>query len=102
MLDYSWGPKGERIAFLAGTSENADIFIADLKCLNVEPLTYDGGAMVLGNWSEDGHWVVYSIHNEDGRGIFLRNPSGVDRRRINDKAAIAAGLRSKGAAALPS
>ena len=96
VLDYSWGPKGERIAFLAGTSKNADVFIADTKCLNVEPLTYDSGSMVLGNWSEDGHWVVYSIHSEDDRGIFLRNPSGVDRRRINDKAAMQLAFAPKG------
>ncbi len=88
VLDYSWDPKGERLAFLVGTPEDADVYITDVECANIEPLTYDGGPMVLGNWSEDGHWVAYSILGDDEQGIFLRNPSGVDRRRISDKAAI--------------
>ncbi len=96
VLDYSWDPKGERVAFLVGTPEDADVFVADVECAGVEPLTYDGGAMVLGNWSEDGHWVVYSIHDEDDQGIFLRNPSGVDRRRISDKAAVQLAFAPKG------
>ena len=96
VLDYSWDPKGERIAFLVGTSDDADVFVTDVECATVEPLTYDGGPMVLGNWSEDGHWVVYSIHGEDDQGIFLRNPSGVDRRTINDKAAIQLDFAPKG------
>ena len=86
-LHYSWDPEGERVAFLVGTSEDADVFITDVGCSTVEPLTYDGGAMTLGNWSEDGDWVAYSILSEDGQGIFLRNPSGVDRKRISDKSA---------------
>ena len=79
-----------------GTSEDADVFITDVGCSTVEPLTYDGGAMTLGNWSEDGDWVAYSILSEDDQGIFLRNPSGVDRKRVSDKAAERLAFAPKG------
>ena len=85
VLHFSWDPKGERVAFLAGTVDEADIFFTDVDCANVGRLTYSSAPMTLGNWSEDGQWVVYSITGGSDQGVFLRNPTGVDRKRVDDK-----------------
>ena len=166
VLAYSWDPKGQRVAFLAGipakdNASNADeadapddsdspdaddpdasedgdspdadeedapadddssdaenenapdkedssandavsdplegkIFVADADCANVTPLTSIGGAMILGNWSPDSQWVVYSIVSGDDQGVFLRNPTGVDRREIDDEPATYLAFTPKG------
>ena len=96
VLDFSWDPKGERIAFLAGTAEEGEIYVTDVACANVGQMTYSGGALTLGNWSEDGQWVVYSIVDGSDQGVFLRNPTGVDRKRVDDKAATRMAFASKG------
>ena len=96
VLNYSWDPKGEYVAFLAGTPEDGEIYVTDVECANVGQLTYSGGAMALGNWSEDGQWVVYSIIGGADEGVFLRNPTGVDRKRVDDKATTQLAFAPKG------
>ena len=72
------------------------IFVTDADCGNVTPLTSSGGAMILGNWSSDSQWVVYSIISGDDQGVFLRNPTGVDRREIDDDPATYLAFSPKG------
>ncbi len=96
VLQFSWDPKGERIAYIAGTPDDGVAHVTDVDCANVTQLTYSGGPMVLGNWSQDGQWVVYSITGGSDPGVFLRNPSGVDRKRVDDEAATQLAFAPKG------
>ena len=87
VLQYSWSPKGEQIAFLSGTEEESDVYVTGVDCFNIDRVTYSEAPTNLGNWSVDSEWIVYSILEGDDQGVYLRNPDGVNRQKISSRPA---------------
>ena len=49
----------------------------------VDQVTFEGPAEELGDWSPNGEWLVfYNMEPEDERGLWLRNPTGVNLLRL--------------------
>ena len=40
----------------------------------------------VGDWSKDGQLVAFAVRDGDGRGLYLRNPDGVNEFRLTDGA----------------
>ena len=80
--DFRWAPDSSRLAIVVGDESGGRIVVGDLETGVTEPLTLEGEKVVLGGWSPDGEWVVYSMMDEDRTGLFKRNPRGVQEIRI--------------------
>jgi serine/threonine-protein kinase len=59
-LQLSLAPDDRRVALVAGTAQEPDIWIGNLDSETSSRLTFEGGAFNP-VWSPDGEWIVYSI-----------------------------------------
>lgn len=85
-----WAPGGGEPARLVFVSERetdgetaAEIYAADAEGNDLTRVTFNDTADQLGDWSPDGDWVVF--YNQDTweeRGLWLRNPAGVNLVRL--------------------
>jgi Tol biopolymer transport system component len=82
VTDFRWAPDSTRLAILVGEASGGRILVGDLETGETEPLTLDGEFALLGDWSPDGDWVVYSLSHEDRMGLYKRNPRGVQEIQI--------------------
>lgn len=80
---FSWGPDGNRIAYISDHEGEDYIYVKDL-VQNQKfrlSITHDTRQQ-LGSWSPDGEWLVFSVLEGDGKGIYRKNPGGVDEVQL--------------------
>ena len=82
VADFRWAPDSSRLAILVGDESGGRIVVGDIETGVTEPLTLEGEKTLLGGWSPDGEWVVYSMMDEDRTGLYKRNPRGVQEIQI--------------------
>ena len=81
-----WSPDGKNIAFVSNQDGNAEIYL----------MPVDGGRPIritdkepddsMGDWSPDGEWLAFARHgNEEERGLWLRNPDGVNLVHLTEE-----------------
>jgi TolB protein len=81
---YRWSPDGRRIAYVSQNDGDSFLYVIDA----------DGGAPMLltavpvdhvGGWSPRGDDVVFAVSSLGNRGIWVRNPDGVNELRLTDQ-----------------
>ena len=82
VTDFRWAPDSSRLAMVAGDTSGGRIVVGDIETGVIEPLTLEGEKALLGDWSPDGDWVVYTLSDEDRMGLYKRNPRGVQEIQL--------------------
>ena len=90
-LDSSprWSPAEQRLAYVSEIEEegqdNSEIYSISVEDREVSQVTFEGSVEELGDWSPDGQWIVfYNQDPQEDRGLWLRNPSGVNLLRLTE------------------
>ena len=81
-----WAPDGERIAYrsASGDDEDPDLYMVSLADGATTRLTFNPARELIGDWSPDGQWIIFTEAGNDG--LLLRNPDGVNRIALTDGA----------------
>ncbi len=83
-----WNADGEQVAYVTDTDGHSDVYVTPFSTGDGEigsPVRITSGDTeeFLGDWSPDGQWLVFSRRgNEESRGLWLRNPAGVNLFRL--------------------
>ena len=83
----TWSPDSRQLAYVSPDEDgNPHIFVLELSELIPQRLTLGTPAEKDPSWSPDGKWIAYTALDEQGipLGIFLRNPSGVNRMQLTE------------------
>ncbi len=80
-----WNAEGDALAYVTDQDGHTDVYVTSLgegvEGEQNEPvrITADETDEVLGDWSPDGEWLVFSRRgDEEAQGLWLRNPAGVN------------------------
>ena len=74
-----WSPSGGSVAFVSNQDGNPEVYVLDPDGGRPTRLTSEPVGDGLGDWSPDGVWLAfYREGDESERGIWLRNPQGVN------------------------
>ena len=84
-----WSPVEQKLAYVSELQEDgqdiSEIYSIAVEDREVNQVTFEGAAEELGDWSPDGEWIVYyNQEPEEERGLWLRNPEGVNLLRITE------------------
>jgi TolB protein len=82
-----WSPDSRQLAYVSPDDKgNSHIFVIELSALVPQRLTLGTPAEEDPAWSPDGKWIAYTALDGEGKplGIFLRNPSGVNRMQLTE------------------
>ena len=72
-----WAPDSDRIAYVSDDDGEPDIYMVTLEDKQKTRLTFSPQRELVGDWSPDGEWLVFTERGNEG--LFLRNPDGVNR-----------------------
>ena len=78
-----WSGNSKRIAYVMEADPGATVFVADVDEPDPIPLT-SVIADEVGDWSGDGSRVVFAVRDGPARGLWVRNPDGVNEVRLTD------------------
>ena len=82
-----WDADGDRVAYVSELDGDSGIYVSALEGGSPVRITSGDGGELLGDWSPDGEWLVFSRQGgEDAQGIWLRNPAGVNLLRLTEDA----------------
>ncbi len=82
-----WAPDGRRLAFTSLQDENPEIYLIAGEEAQQTRVTSNAAEDRLGDWSADGEWLVFYRDEDDPeRGLWLRNPNGVNLVRLTEEA----------------
>ena len=79
-----WAPDGTRIAYRSASADEPDLYMVNLADGVTTRLTFNPAQEVIGDWSPDGQWIIFTEAGSDG--LLLRNPDGVNRIALTDGA----------------
>lgn len=85
-----WNTDGDRLAYVSETGGQFDVYVAsfggeDVDEITTTRITSEESRELLGDWSPDGQWLVFSRQGtDDVQGLWLRNPAGVNLLRLTD------------------
>ena len=78
-----WSPDGKRLAFISEQEGAPEVYLMSATGGRATKITSNGAEDILGDWSPNGEWLVYySKGTMDERGLWLRNPDGVNLVRL--------------------
>jgi len=78
-----WSPNGDRLAFIGERDGNPEIYLTSTDGSLLTRVISNSGDNRLGGWSPDGEWLLFfGSGNEAEKGLWLRNPDGVNLVRI--------------------
>ncbi len=81
-----WAPDGQRLAFLSHQDGEPSVYLMTRDGSKATMVTANSGLDYIGGWSPDGEWLVFHRNgNEADRGLWLRNPAGVNLVRLTDE-----------------
>ena len=82
-----WDPEGARLAYVSDAGGTTDIYVSGVDGQMATRITSSDDGELLGDWSPDGQWLVFSRRGEDDKqGLWLRNPAGVNLLQLTDGA----------------
>lgn len=80
-----WAPDSSRIAYVHEMDGASHIYVVGID--GSEPMKLSSiPSAEVGNWSHDGESVVFAAQDGEQRGIYIRNPDGVNEFRLTDAA----------------
>lgn len=77
----SWSPDGEKVLFQSNRSGRYQLYILDLKTLNLDQLTNNDGDNIHGDWSTKNKIVFISNIDGDNE-LFTINPDGAEQQQL--------------------
>ena len=78
-----WSPRDDRLAYVREANGWRNIYVANSD--GTEPMLLTSiTADEVGSWSPDGRSVVFAVLDGVGRGLYIRNPDGVNEFRLTD------------------
>ena len=78
-----WSPNGEGFVFTSGQDGQLEIYWMGAQDGTPTRVTDNSLTERLGDWSPDGQWLVFSSDiPEEERGLWVRNPDGVNLIRL--------------------
>ena len=82
---HRWSPDGGRIAFVSHRDGRPEIYLMNSEGTSLTRVTFDPSYPHLSGWSPDGQWIAFTVEPpDDDPGIIIRNPDGVNRRRLTN------------------
>ena len=80
-----WAPGGEILAFVSNRDGNPEIYIMTSMGTLPTRVTTNTAEEYLGSWSPNGEWLaLYRSGPSEERGLWLRNPDGVNVVRLTN------------------
>lgn len=81
-----WAPDGKRLAFISRHDGNPEVYLMRVDGSRPVRVTTSSAEEKLGDWSPDGEWLVfYGDESGSDRGLWLRNPDGVNLLRLTEE-----------------
>ena len=82
-LSPRWSPDGERLAFISHRDGQPEVYLMNADGSSPTRITSNSSEEFLGDWSPDGVWLVFNVlGGEEERGLWVRNPDGVNLVRL--------------------
>ena len=82
-----WSSEGDMVAYVSEQNGETDVHVSSSDGEAQTRITSSEGSELLGDWSPDGQWLVFSREGpDDVQGLWLRNPSGVNLLRLTEGA----------------
>lgn len=78
---HRWSPDSDRLAYVVDNGGVTTVHVASIDGSESLQLTTIPGNEV-GDWSRNGDSVVFSVRGGDSRGIWIRNPDGVNEDQV--------------------
>ena len=85
-----WNAEGNRLAYVSELNGQSDVYVSifpedDGGDIRSTRITSEESRELLGDWSPDGEWLVFSRQGDDDeQGLWLRNPAGVNLLRLTE------------------
>lgn len=78
-----WSPNGKRLAFISHQDTGPEVYTMARDGSQQTRITTHAGVDIIGDWSPDGEWLVFNGRTDGPeRGLWLRNPAGVNLVRL--------------------
>ena len=78
-----WNADSDQVAYVTDLDGHSDVYVKSLEGESPARITSADTEEFLGHWSPDGQWLVFTRRgNEESRGLWLRNPAGVNLFRL--------------------
>lgn len=82
-----WNSEGDTVAYVSEQNGETDVYVSSSDGEMQTRVTSGEGSELLGDWSPDGQWLVFSREgSDDVQGLWLRNPAGVNLLRLTEGA----------------
>ena len=82
-----WNSEGDLVAYVSEQAGETDVYVSSSDGEVQTRITSGEGSELLGDWSPDGQWLVFSRQgSDDVQGLWLRNPAGVNLLRLTEGA----------------
>ena len=82
-----WNSAGDMVAYVSEQNGETDVYVSTQDGEVQTRITSGEGSELLGDWSPDGQWMVFSRQgSDDVQGLWLRNPAGVNLLRLTEGA----------------
>jgi Tol biopolymer transport system component len=77
-------PQSQRIAFVSGQDDKAEVYVLDLSTRQVTQLTHNVVPDVWPRWSTDGRRILFMCFANDNWDLCIINADGTNLRRLTD------------------
>jgi Tol biopolymer transport system component len=78
-----WSPDSRRLAYVNAASDVSAVYVSSVEDPAPQPVSTIPGDEI-GSWSPNGDTVVFAVREGENRGIWIRNPDGVNEDRLTD------------------
>ena len=82
--NVTWSPDSDRIAYTMDQGGQHQLMVVK-KDASMLGLLTTIPAQEVGDWSRNGESVAFAVRNGAGRGLYIRNPDGVNEFRLTDQ-----------------
>ena len=82
--DVTWSPDSDRIAYVMEQGGQHQLMMVN-KDASMLGLLTTIPAQEIGDWSRNGEAVAFVVGSGAGRGLYIRNPDGVNEFRLTDQ-----------------
>ena len=91
-----WNADSDQVAYVTDLDGHSDVYVTPLEGGSPVRITSGDTEEFLGDWSPDGQWLVFTRRgNEESRGLWLRNPAGVNLFRLTGEDDVGPGVVSR-------